>query len=357
MNEFDSVCVIIPSLDPDEKLRGVADGLIEEGFSKIILIDDGSKPENKKYFPDNAECIRLTHEVNRGKGRALKTAFSYVLENAQSMGVTGVITVDGDGQHRPSDIAECARRMMAENTVVLGVRDFSLDGVPKRSRFGNNTTSFVFRAVFGIRLSDTQTGLRAIPCEYLERLSEAEGERFEYETNMILMMKRSGISFVEEKIETVYIEENKTSHFRPIKDSLRIYGILIKFILSSCASALIDMLAYFILHTLLVGVCGVYTIALSTVLARGISSASNMLINRNGVFKSSGGIKKTLFRYYALAIPIMISSALLVYLFSTLLGAGQANSLISTLIKLPVDTLLFFVSFRIQHNWVFSDKK
>lgn len=357
MKEFDSVCVIIPSLDPDEKLKGVVDGLIEEGFSKIILVDDGSRAENKKYFPDNAECTRLTHEVNRGKGRALKTAFSYVLENAQAMGVTGVITVDGDGQHKPSDIAACARRMLAENTIVLGVRDFSLDGVPKRSRFGNNTTSLVFRLVFGIRLSDTQTGLRAIPCQHLATLAEAEGERFEYETNMLLLMKRSGISFVEEKIETVYIEENKTSHFKPVKDSLRIYGILIKFILSSCASALIDVLAYWILHRLLSGSLLGSTVLVCTAIARIISSVANMLLNKNGVFKNSVGIGRTVIRYYALAVPIMLASALAVKGLTLLFGVSASSSTLSTLIKIPVDTLLFFISFRIQHNWVFSDKK
>lgn len=136
----------------------------------------------------------------------------------------------------------CAQVLCAiPQNLILGVRDFSGPEVPARSRRGNRITSFVFRAFCGIRISDTQTGLRAIPAAYLPRLVEVEGDRFEYETNMLLALKRAQIKWTEVPIRTVYIEENQTSHFRPIVDSFRIYKLILKFILSSCAGSLVDI--------------------------------------------------------------------------------------------------------------------
>ena len=119
--------------------------------------------------------------------------------------------------------------MLAESDkVVMGCRDFDLPGVPPRSVAGNKTTSRMFRLFYGIRLSDTQTGLRAIPRAFLERFCRIEGERFEYETNMLLMMKHWGIEFVEQPITTVYDEEDYSSHYNAVKDSWRIFRIMFK---------------------------------------------------------------------------------------------------------------------------------
>ena len=139
----------------------------------------------------------------------------------------GVITIDGDGQHLTRDIIACGNRMLREKkNVILGCRNFDLPEVPARSVAGNKTTSRMFLIFYGIRLSDTQTGLRAIPSEYLERFCEIEGERFEYETNMLLKMKRWGIPFSEQEIETVYEDENEGSHYNTVKDSWRIFKIM-----------------------------------------------------------------------------------------------------------------------------------
>ena len=208
MSDLANVSVVLPSLDPDEKLTAVIDGLLEYGFSDIILVNDGSKPENLHYFEDAArlhpEIHLLRHEVNRGKGAALKTAFTYVLENRPDS--LGVVTVDGDNQHHPADTRACTEAMLASNHVILGCRDFTLPDVPSRSRFGNHTTSLVFKIFCGMTISDTQTGLRAIPRKYLPTLNEVYGDRFEYETNMLLAFKNNGIPFDEVKIRTVYIE-------------------------------------------------------------------------------------------------------------------------------------------------------
>lgn len=112
--------------------------------------------------------------------------------------------------------------------MILGCRDFDQPGVPPRSVAGNKTTSRLFRLFYGIRLSDTQTGLRAIPRDFLADFIRIEGERFEYETNMLLKMKKRGILFLEQPITTVYDPEDYSSHYNALKDSWRIFRVMFK---------------------------------------------------------------------------------------------------------------------------------
>ena len=129
--------------------------------------------------------------------------------------------MDGDNQHHVEDILACCEKLREKpDHVILGARDFSKREVPLRSRFGNVLTKGVFRFACGIRITDTQTGLRAIPARYLEAMTEIEGSRYEYETNMLLEMKARRIPFEEVPIRTIYLEENESSHFNPLKDSL-----------------------------------------------------------------------------------------------------------------------------------------
>lgn len=225
-----NLAIVLPSLDPDSKFSGVVQGLADAGFQHIVIVDDGSDEAHQGPFREAERlpcCHVLHHGVNKGKGRALKTAFGYVLESLPE--VLGVITIDGDGQHLLPDIIACGERMLKEaDRVVLGCRDFDAPGVPPRSVAGNKTTSRLFRLFYNIRLSDTQTGLRAIPRRYLERFLSIEGERFEYETNMLLEMKRWKIAFSEQPIATVYDPEDYSSHYNAVKDSMRIFRIMAK---------------------------------------------------------------------------------------------------------------------------------
>lgn len=221
--------VVLPSLNPNEKFDRVVDGLREAGFQRILIVDDGSDEQHQTHFQRAEafpECSVIRHEVNKGKGRALKDGFTAVLKLFPD--TEGVITIDGDGQHLTEDIIACGNRMLEEgNKIILGCRDFDLPGVPPRSVAGNKTTSRMFR-LYGITLSDTQTGLRAIPTRFLSRFTAIEGERFEYETNMLLKMKRRGIAFLEQPIATVYEDENLGSHYNAVKDSWRIFKIMVK---------------------------------------------------------------------------------------------------------------------------------
>jgi len=221
--------IILPSLDPNEKFDRVLDGLREAGFQRIVIVDDGSGPAHQHHFEWAAsfpECTVIHHPRNLGKGRALKDGFQVCLDSFPD--AEGAVTIDGDGQHLTKDIIACGNRMLEEkNRVVLGCRNFDLPDVPARSVAGNKTTARMFR-LYGIRITDTQTGLRAVPRQYWELFTKIEGERFEYETNMLLQMKRRGIPFSEQEIETVYEDENAGSHYDTLKDSWRIFKIMCK---------------------------------------------------------------------------------------------------------------------------------
>ena len=364
MTDLSRISVVLPSLDPDEKLIAVIDGLLEHGFSHIILVNDGSKPENLHYFTEQAErhpeIHLLHHEVNRGKGAALKTAFTWFLRNRPE-GI-GVVTVDGDNQHHPADTLACCENMLNTGHVTLGCRDFDQPDVPARSSFGNKTTSAVFKIFVGMTISDTQTGLRAIPRNDLETLVNVAGDRFEYETNMLLAFKEKAIPFDEVKIRTVYIEENASSHFHPIRDSWRIYKLILahffRYTLSSILSALVDTTAYSLLGRLLSGILSGFSLtAVSGVAARVISSLLNFFTNKKMVFRTDVDTGSAMLRYYMLAVPQMAAQVLLTQGVYWLLHIGDDQTFLRTLLYVVVMCVLYVASFMIQQRWVFAPKK
>lgn len=352
------VSVIIPSLNPDDKLLEVVKACVESGFDDIILVNDGSDAEHVQPFEkakqEYSQCTVLTHEVNQGKGRGLKTAFEYCLKNRQD--IDGVITVDGDNQHRAEDILHCAKVMVEEkDKVILGVRDFSGVDVPKKSRIGNHMTSAVFKFACGMKISDTQTGLRAIPYQYLELFTQIKGERYEYETNMLLEFKQNQIDYKEVPIQTVYIEDNASTHFHPIRDSLKIYGVILKFLFSSIASAVIDLVLFTVFTALLAGHLDNATrLFIATVGARIVSSLCNFTFNRKAVFKSTANVKNSLARYYVLCILQLCVSYSLIFCVTSILSLGEVLTVVA---KAVIDTILFLISFQIQRRWVFKNKQ
>ncbi len=374
-----NISVVLPSYKPDEKLEATVKGFVDAGFEDIIVIDDGGGEEYKDIFERVSlypQCTVLTHEVNRGKGAALKTAFKWYTENRDGI---GVVTADGDGQHTPEDTYNLAVAMEKSGNIILGVRDFSQPDVPERSKKGNRITSNVFKIFVGMNISDTQTGLRAIPAKYLSKMCEIYGDRYEYETNMLLYMKRWGFNFEEVKIKTVYINENETSHFRPVRDSMRIYsliikylfsGLFVKFLGSSLVSFVIDYGLNVILQLLLRAVSPeVFAVSASYVGARIVSSFANYSMNRK-IFESKVSMKKTVWRYYILALFIMIAGSASVTVLSAVannlphisdmfahFGANEVKTIVSTAIKVPVDMILFILSYNIQKKYVFGEDK
>lgn len=366
------ISVIVPSLNPDEKLCKTINSLLEVGFTDIICVNDGSREDCLCFFPKESENItRLTHEVNRGKGAALKTAFEYITKNRPDS--LGAVTVDGDGQHAANDVLSCVIKMVEEkDKIILGCRDFSLSHVPKRSRYGNRITSGVFKLLCGLKISDTQTGLRAFPAKWYNDMLEVSGDRFEYETNMLLEMKARKIPYGEVKIETVYIEENKTSHFRPFRDSYRIYSLIFKFtfgrfakfLLSSVVSFVIDILLMYLFLELCdrlfavdfsvkTSLSALLTFA-SKLLARVFSSFANFSINRKVVFAAENSYKTSILKYYCLAVPIALVSSVATAILELIPFFG--TTFLIALLGLMVDCILFIASYVFQKKWVFNSK-
>lgn len=343
-----NVTAIVPSLNPDEKFLAVVEGLVKAGFETILLVDDGSRPEHRIWFERALvypQCTLLRHGKNLGKGRALKTAFNYFL--SLENGHAGVVTLDGDGQHAISDVVNCAKALEEHpESLILGGRVFTGENVPARSRMGNHITSFVFRTLCGIPVSDTQTGLRGISSAFARYLLDVKGERFEFETNMLLETRRAEVSILELPIETVYIEENRSSHFRVFRDSMSIYGLILKYLSSSILSFVLDWGLFTIFFWLLTFMDPKWSLLIATAGARIVSSLFNFAVNRMVVFRSRDGVGKTMLRYYILCICQLLCSYAGVYLLS-LTGCPAAVA------KIPVDILLFCLSFRIQRVWVF----
>ncbi len=348
-----SVPIIIPSLEPDERLPALVAELKKSELSPIVIVDDGSGEGYRAVFDEleGQGCTVLRHEVNRGKGRALKTAFAYLIDAYPDM--IGCVTADSDGQHSPECIAKCKDALQKHtNSLVLGVRDFSGEDVPTKSRYGNNLTKWICKHLCGVNVSDTQTGLRAIPTEFMKELLELEGERFEFETRMLLAAKGKFPIF-EVPIKTIYdSKENHTTHFNPVKDSIRIYKIFFgeigKFLLSSLSSCVIDLVLFW-LFTLVFAELSIYYAAIATVLARVISATYNYLVNYILVFRSNASHKKSTLRYVLLAIVQMSLSAAAVTCLTFILPMIPDLA-----VKIPVDTVLFFASYLIQKKFVYS---
>lgn len=350
---MENVMIVIPSLNPDKLLIEVIDSVTKAGCFNVLLVDDGSDDLHKEPFEYAKEkgLIVLRHDVNRGKGYALRTAFKYIRDNKPGM---AAVTVDGDNQHKIEDIKSCVEKLKENpDDIILGCRDFSSSEIPFRSRFGNNITKSIFRLFCGIKLSDTQTGLRVIPYKHLDSMLKVKGDRYEYETNMLLYMKAHKINFTEVKIKTVYIDNNSSSHFNPIKDSFRIYKEIFKFAINSMLSAVIDLSVFFLICMLLKNAVkkSVYVL-MATIIARAVSSLCNFAINHKYVFETERQMKHTIVRYYLLCFCQMLVSYGFVLLLSTILNVSGG---VITVVKFVVDTMLFFVSFRIQKNWVYKD--
>jgi dolichol-phosphate mannosyltransferase len=313
-------------------------------------------------------AIILRHPENRGKGAAIKTALAHIQtltedydpENPPLVGV-----MDADGQHLTSDMARVFEGAAAHpDKLTLGVRVVGKE-MPLRSRFGNSVTRTFFHLLTGAKVSDTQTGLRGFASGLLPTMIAVKGERYEYEMNMLIECARQRLPMRALPIETVYENNNEGSHFRAVRDSVRIYSVILagffRFISASLISFLIDYGLYLLFNNVLRAIAPALSqqftllmlqfiprIAIATILARIISGVCNYTMNRKLVFKDTSSAKKSFPRYLAVFLMNIVLSAALVS--SLHLWFGWSDNLI----KIPVDILLFFLSYTLQQRWVFK---
>ena len=352
---------LVPAYEPDEKMLTLIDELKTKGF-EIVVVDDGSGRDYEEIF-EKAEqkAVVLTHNTNRGKGAALKTGLNYIYKymaysetsntemgQVRTSGKDAVIvTVDADGQHTPEDALRIAKIAEArKGALVLGSRSFTGD-VPARSMMGNTITRHVYSLATGVSVRDTQTGLRAFGRSMIPELLSIEGERYEYEINMLLELAREGTPIIEEDIETVYIENNKSSHFNTVKDSFKIYREIIKFSASSLIAFLIDYTAFAALLLITGSMALSNGIAISNIGARILSSVVNYSINRKIVFGSNAKVSTSALQYFLLAGIILIGNTLVLSAFTTTLGI---NSMIA---KIMTELVFFSISWTVQKYVIF----
>lgn len=338
---------LIPAYEPGETLVPLVRSLLLRGFA-VVVVDDGSKEAYRRTFQEvPAPAIVLSYPTNRGKGHALKFGMAYVQERAAADDV--LVTLDSDGQHTAEDadrVAEAALRR--PEALTLGVRTFG-PGTPARSRFGNAVTRGVYRLSSGVCVRDTQTGLRAFGAELLPALASVEGERYEYEMNMLLECPRRGIAIQEIPIQTIYLEHNSGSHFHAVRDSLRIYNRILKFAASSLVGFVTDYSLYSLLVILLSGL-GAACVPISNVAARVVSASINFAVNRRFVFRSGESVIKTGGQYFLLAACILAGNTVLLSALTEILDINKFTA------KLVTEITFFSLSFLAQHFWIFRGK-
>ena len=341
------IFVVVPTLNPNVEILDEFLNKLSKEFENILVFDDGCREEYQEYFKklEKKKIIVLHHYINLGKGRAMKDAFNYLLNNYPNL--KGVVTADSDGQHGVRDIKKCAKEVLANpDSLILGCRDFDASNVPMRNRFGNKTTRNVLKAFVGVGVTDTQTGLRGLPKEVMIKFMTTEGDRFEYETNQLIDTISKNVPIKEVQIETIYVNGNTESHFNPIKDSIAIYKLFIKYIFASVSSFLIDIILFALLTKIMPGVM---PILLSTIIARVFSSIYNYFVNANMVFKNKN--KSSFIKYTILCIVQMFISGLSVEYLAKIIDINVV------VIKLVVDLIIFVANFIIQREFIFVGKK
>lgn len=330
---------LIPAYKPSVFLSDLLRRLAGLAFD-IVVVDDGSGAEYESLFVECCEYAEVLHHMeNSGKGAALKTGLSYIADKYSTE--TIVVTVDADGQHRPEDAYKlCKIAQEHTDSLVLGSRKLK-ENVPLRSRFGNSVTRFVYRLTTGLPIHDTQTGLRAFHMSFVPKLLDIPGTRYEYEMNVLLQFARDHIPMCEHEIETIYLDNNASSHFDSVKDSVRIYKEILKFSASSFIGFLVDYAVYSLL--LLSGV----GLTASNVMARVVSASVNFTLNRKVVFRSKERLWKTAVKYFCLAVAILFGNTLVLNLLVGVCGFHQMFA------KVLTEILFFMASWLIQRLVVF----
>ena len=341
---------LIPAYEPGDKLAELAQQLQHAGF-ELIVVDDGSGEAYTSIFSKaKTYATILTHEINKGKGSALKTGLAHIRESFPKNSV--IVTLDADGQHSVEDtIRVCEEASSNQQSLVLGCRSFK-DGTPLRSWFGNTVTKFIYRASTGVNVSDTQTGLRAFSAALIPFMMSVAGTRYEYEMNVLLECSRQNIPIKEIQIKTIYFDNNSGSHFSAIKDSYLIYKEILKFAASSFISFLIDYLMFSLLTLLTVGLGTAVSVPLSNVLARVVSATANYTLNKKYVFNCKGNIKKTAAEYFSLAAIILVGNTLLLSFLTHGVGINKyAAKILTELAFLTLSWLVQkFIIFRKRHK-------
>ncbi|MGD9153568.1 MAG: bifunctional glycosyltransferase family 2/GtrA family protein [Gammaproteobacteria bacterium] len=335
--------IIIPAYQPEAILIDIVKDLCQNPEQKVIIVDDGSSSDKNHIFVEAAKISGvdvLRHAENLGKGSALKTGFNhFLLRYAQDS--IGVVTADADGQHVSEDIQKVSQALIKHpQALIVGARKFK-GKIPFRSRFGNAVTSLFFKFIVGVKLSDTQSGLRAIPKTFIEEILEMTTSGYDFELDMLMRAARHRMQIMEIPIHTIYLDKNKTSHFNPLIDSLKIYFVFIRFTAISIISAILDFVLFSVCYYFVANVFA------SIIFARVLSGIFNFVFGKCVTFRSRGKIVSEGVRFIILAILLVLISYGLITSMVNFLGMNVYFS------KVISEGTLFFMSFAAQRVFVF----
>ncbi len=342
--DFSYPTILIPAYQPNDNLVTLIKSLREsQSKQRIIVVDDGSDVDTQNIFSRiqafNIELLR--HSKNKGKGQALKTGFQHWLSTSHPKEL-GIVTADADGQHLPHDILHLSTVFMQKpSDLYLGRRTFNQAPIPWRSRFGNKLTKYILRLFSKTILEDTQTGLRVIPRELLLPLLNSNARGYEFELEMLLIAEDHQVNIQEIPIKTVYLDHNRSSHFNPLIDSIKIYFVFIRFAAISLISAAIDFALFFLTYWLK------KNIFLAVLLGRILSATFNFKLNQHLAFKSKNHWLPAALKYTALASFL----GLIAYSLITLIHGFGINVYSS---KIIAEIALFILSFTIQRFFIFN---
>lgn len=338
--------VLIPAYKPTSDILTLLTDLIKLGLNHVVVVRDGGGDEFNDLF-NQIKTINgvhvVEHKYNLGKGRALKSGFNYIANNFDN---ANVITADADMQHLPVDIKKVADALLENpNKIVLGSRNFNEKDVPARSRLGNKLTANIFKFLIGININDTQTGLRGIPFSLLCNSIRTSGEKYEYESNFLIKTKEWQVGIVEVPITTVYLDDNNSSHFNMLLDSIKIYFVLLRYVFASFSSFILDYTLFLLLFS------NTDSLLIATIGSRSISMLYNFFINKKMVFHHHDSFIIPFIKYLLLACFSMASSYFILNMIQ------NYHNLSIPFFKIVVESVLFFLNFFIQQIFVFKTKK
>ena len=333
---------LIPAYKPTHSLITLAQILLQRNFI-VIIVNDGSPSAFDSVFTQlPPQAILLKNAINLGKGAALKHGINYAINHFPN--AKCIITLDCDGQHSVDDVLNLRDKFIANKVdLAIGTRGFKAN-VPLRSKFGNNLTAFIFRMLFGKRLQDTQSGLRAFSVEFGKKLLPLSFNGYEFEMQMLILACNNETKILQVPIRTIYIDNNASSHFNPIFDSLSIYCVLFRHIGNSLLTALIDYVVF--VFSFAMG----FSLFACMISGRIVAGSFNFIVGKNFVFKSKGNVIFEIISYVLLTLFLMLISMKSIAIISTHSGISEI------LVKPFCEAGIFAISFLVQRFIIFSSK-
>jgi glycosyltransferase involved in cell wall biosynthesis len=338
-------CVaLIPAYNPDRRLLQVVVALADsQEFEQIVVVNDGSHSDCVAIFEEVRAVESVTvleHAVNLGKGAALKTGLNHVCCRYDD--AAGIVTADADGQHLSADILEVAAQLRAyPHSLTIGTRSFQGD-VPLRSRFGNVLTKAIFRMLVGCNLLDTQSGLRGVPLTFARQLLRLNSSGYDFELDMLIQARTHSVPLRQLPIATVYEEGNTSSHFNPLRDSLMIYLVFLRFMFASVVTAVVGLTAYHIVYQLTANLlAGEAALCVTGVMV-------NFILCRKVVFRSRRSVLPTLAKFLGLVCVVGVVSYFMTWGLTELLPIGVITA------RIVAALILYLANFTVQRDFVFQ---